>query len=234
MPRKTLLEICQEVVEGVKDIGVPSTIIGNAAPEAKLLKSMATKVGRELERGYNWQTLKRTHTFTTTVATAYDLPDDYRRPAPLTQWDRTGDKPLIGANNIGFQALQSGIIVGGGFHYFQVYGDQFNLSPAPSSGTAIAYDYYSSQFIENSNGDGLDDWVSDSNICRLDGDLMVLGVVYRYLSRQGAPFAEEKGDYLQAIQDLQADDTPAPLIDVGPSAPGLSYDNIPDGPWDLS
>lgn len=236
MPKKTLLAICQEVVEGVKDIGTPSTIIGNSAPEAVLLKRMATKVGRELERSYNWQALKREYDFTTTGDADYDPPSDLRRFVPLTGWDQTGSRPLVPANSIGFQALKSSIIVAGITYYFSYSQGQLHFSPVPPAGLDFAINYYSSQFIDTSASDdtGLDDWTADTNVCRLDGDLMVLGVTYRYLARQGAPFSEEKADYLQAIADLQYDDTPAPLIDTGPSPPVLPIGQIPDGNWNLS
>ena len=236
MPRKTLLQISQDAVNGVKDVAIPSTIINNSDPTAILLKSIATKVARELERGYNWQTLKREHTFTTDgIASAYVLPTDFRRFVPLTAWDRTGERPLIGASNSGWQGLQSGAMVSGVFYYFTVYGDRFRINPLPPSGLTMVFDYFSSQFIETSASDStaLDDWTADSNICRLDGDLMTLGVAYRYLNRQGAPFQEEKGDYMQAIKDLQFDDTPPPLVDFAPETPFKPPVNIPDGNWDI-
>jgi hypothetical protein len=236
MTTKTLLQICTEVVDGVKDVNTPSTIIGNTAPEAVLLKRMATKVGRELERGWNWQALKREHDFTTFGGADYDLPSDFRRFVPLTGWDRTGSRPLVAANSIGYQALKSSIIVSGITYYFEVSAGQLHFEPVPASGLDFAINYYSSQFIDTSASvtTGLDDWTADTNVCRLDGDLMVLGVTYRYLARQGAPYAEEKADYLQAIKDLQYDDTPATLIDTGPSAPMLPIGQISDGNWDLS
>jgi hypothetical protein len=233
MQKKTLLQICQDAVNGVKDIGVPTTIIGNSAPEAVLLKSMATKVGRELERGFNWQTLKREHTFTTTGVAAYDLPADYRRMAPLTAWDRSGDRPLAPTNLIGYQALKSGVVVSGINYFFHIIADQIQFTPTPPSGLAFALYYYSSQFIEDEDGAGQDDWELDEDVSRFDGDLMTLGVAFRYLNRQGAPCGEEKADYIQAIKDLQGDDQPMALIDTGPSMASLPYGNIPDSNWNL-
>jgi hypothetical protein len=236
MNRKTLLQICQDALSSVKDISTPTTIINNSATEAVLLKQMATKVGRELERGYNWQCLVREHTFTTSGVAAYALPTDYRRMAPITGWDRTGDRPLVATNLIGYQALKSGIVVSGINYFLNVYGNQFQFQPIPPSGLSFALFYYSSQFIDTSAIDatGLDDWTADANVCRFDGDLMTLGVTFRYLNRQGAPCGEEKADYIQAIKDLQGDDQPMSVIDTGPSVTGLPYGNIPDSSWSIS
>lgn len=230
----TLLEICQGAIDGVQDQPRPSTIIGNVAPAAILLKRCASDVGRELERGYKWQTLKREYTFATVASTSdYDFPAGIRRFADLTIWDRSGARPLVKVSNIGFQALKSGIYVSGVRWFFNVSNDQINLSPTPTAVYTFAFNYYTKQFCETSGGTGLDDWAADTDVSRLDENLMMLGVRYRYLSRQGLPFSEEKAEYLKAITDLLADDTPKGIIDVGRIAAAPRQVNVPDGGWDI-
>lgn len=46
----TLLTICQDAIEEIGGFQTPSTIIGNADNDAKLLLRCASRVGRELER----------------------------------------------------------------------------------------------------------------------------------------------------------------------------------------
>jgi hypothetical protein len=231
----TLLSICQDAIKGVQSTDTPTTIATNTGnPDAVLLKSCATDIGRALERGYKWQALKREYTFATVNGNAdYDFPTDIRRFADLTIWDRDGARPLVKVSNIGFQMLKSGIYVSGVRWYFNVSNDQLNLSPTPSGVVTMAFNYYSKQFCETAAGAGLDDWASDSDVSRLDDNLMTLGVRYRYLARQGLPYGEEKAEYLAAISDLRADDSPHPIIDVG-RIPGYEpQTNVPDGGWSI-
>jgi hypothetical protein len=231
----TLLGICQAAVEGVLNApSTPQTIVGNSSPDAVLLKRCASDVGRELERGWKWQVLEREYTFATVDGTAdYDFPDDIRRFSDLTVWDRTGARPLVRVSNISFQALKSGIYVSDVRWYFKVSANRINLNPTPSEIVTIAFNYYTKQFCETSGGTGLDDWAADTDVSRLDDHLMMLGVRQRYLARQGLAFAEEKAEYLKAISDLRADDSPKGIIDVGriPSQPAEI--NVPEGSWTL-
>lgn len=231
----TLLSICQDAIRGVQSTDVPSTIAANTSnPDAVLLKSCASDVGRALERGYKWQALKREYTFATEDGTAdYDFPSGIRRFVDMTLWDRDGDRPLVKVNDPTFQALKSGIYVSGVRWFFTVSNDQINLSPTPTAVYTFAFNYFTKQFCETSGGTGLDDWAADDDVSRLDDNLMTLGVRYRYLARQGLPYTEEKGEYLEAIKDLLADDRPHPIIDVGRIMADPYAVNIPDGGWNI-
>lgn len=230
----TLLSICQAAIEGVANTPTPSFITENPAPDARLLRRCASDIGRALERGYKWQALKREYTFDTVDTVAdYDFPAGIRRFADLTIWDRSSGRALVKVSNIGFQALKSGIFVSDVLWYFNVSNNQINLNPVPSSAVTIAFNYYTKQYCEDASGTGLDQWTNDTDVSRLDDNLMELGVRYRYLARQGLPYAEEKADYLAAISDLIADDTPKTIIDVGTIPMCPPEINVPEGSWGI-
>ncbi len=230
----TLLQICQDAAEGVQDVSVPSTIFGNSAPSARLLKSLAQDTGRSLERSYKWQALKREYNFATSDGvTGYDLPDDIRRFANMTLWSATDQWPLLDASDAAWRALQTGIVASGIRFFYSVFANRLNLDPAPgASPFTIVFDYYSKYFIETSGGTGIDRWAADTDVSRLDGNLMTLGIRYRYLARAGLPYDEEKAEFLDAIKHLIADDRPRPIINVG-MVPRYRPVNVPDGNWAL-
>jgi len=232
----TLLDISQEAMSGVLNYDVPSSIVNNPDPQAVLLLSCAKQVGRELSRGYNWQALKKPYSFTTSNGTeGYAVPSDFRRFCNLTLWSQTDHWPLIQASNVGWRELKSGIVISGVRYYFNVFGGMLNINPIPGSTTyTIAYDYYSKQYCTASDGvTWQNDWQADSDLPLLDFDLMVLGVRSKIKAKHGLPYAEEKGDYLQAIKDLLADDTPKSIIDVG-RLPNRNWPvNVPDANWNL-
>lgn len=228
----TLLDLCTETVDGLAGFEMPSTIIGNEDAVAVLLRSVATQVGRELVRLVNWQALKTAHSFATVAAvSAYSLPADYQRFANLTFWNTDEDQPLIGpVNGIDWAALNRGLTVLGIRYAFHVSGGFMNLTPTPTDVQNIGYDYYSRYFSTTALGAAQENWGADGDLWRLDPDIAVLGMRYRFRARKGLPFAEEKQDYAAAITALQFDDTPKPLIDVS-GVPRVRYTGIPDGNW---
>lgn len=230
----TLLQICVDAMEGVQENAVPSTIIGNSSPTAVLLKSCAQDVGRTLERGYKWQALFKTYTFATSDGvTAYDLPEEMRRFVNMSVWNSTEQEQLINVSNKRFRELQSGIVASEIEFSYSVRASQINLNPAPgATSLTIVFDYFTSYFCETSGGTGLDRWAADTDVSRLDGNLMTLGVRYRYLARQGLPYEEEKAEFISAISDLRADDQPLDIIDVS-VIPDVYPVNVADGSWSI-
>jgi hypothetical protein len=230
----TLLTICQDAIEGVQENAVPSTIIGNSSPVAVLLKSCAQDIGRSLERGYKWQALKKSYSFATSNGvTAYDVPEEMRRFVNMTIWSATDQWPLVNVSHKRFRELQSGIVLSSIRFQYEYSANQININPAPGADAVnIVFDYFTSYFCESSSGTGQDRWAADSDVSRLDGNLMTLGVRYRYLARQGLPYDEEKAEFLAAISDLRADDQPLTVIDVGVIPQGYPV-NVPDGNWSL-
>ena len=226
----TLLELCVEAIEGVDSFNAPSSIIGNDDPTAVLLKSAATKVGRELARDTRWQVLQSDYSFATVAATPnYALPADIQRTSSLTFWNVTEGRPLIGPQSaISWAALTRGIFSSVINYSMRVKGGFLYLSPTPTSIQTIGYDYYSKYFCTNPGGTPIANWATDSDIWRLDPDLLVLGIQYHFRADKGLPFAKQQADYASAVMSLQFDDTPKALIDVTGVCRGR-WDDIPDG-----
>jgi hypothetical protein len=231
----TLLSICTDAMEGVQDVAVPTSIVGNTSPTAKLLKSCAQDIGRFLERKYTWQALKKEYTFATSDGvTAYDIPEELRRFANMTIWSDTDQWSLKLTGDRGWRTLQSGIVAPSIRFFYSVFANQININPDPGA-TAynIVFDYYTKYFCESSGGTGQDRWAADTDVCRLDDNLMVLGVRYKYLERNGLPFDEDKASFLEACTDLLADDRPREIIDVSAITQTTVPANISDGSWNL-
>ena len=230
----SLLEICQDAIAGVQDNAIPSTIIGNSSPLSMLLKVCAQDVGRSLERAYKWQALKKSYSFATSDGvTAYDVPEEMRRFVNMSIWSATDQWPLINVGHARYRELLSGIVVSSIRFQYEFSANQINLNPAPAADSVnIVFDYFTSYFCETSGGTGLDRWAADTDVSRLDGNLMSLGVRYRYLARQGLPYEEEKAEFLSAISDLRADDQPLSVIDVGVIGQAWPV-NVSDGSWGI-
>jgi hypothetical protein len=225
----SLLEIATEAIEGIDSFNAPSTIIGNDDATAVLLKNVATQVGREIVRESSWQALKTPYTFATVAGvSAYSLPVDYQRLASFTFWNTSEGRPLSGPlSATDWAAVTRGLLAYGFNYAFSVHNNYLNITPTPSSVQNIGYDYFSRYFCTTSLGVAIPNWAADGDLWRLDPDLAVLGMRYRFRARKGLPFAEEKADYDAAIAGLRYDDTPKRLIDI--SGVCRRYDNLPEG-----
>jgi hypothetical protein len=228
----SLLEICQDAIRDVKGYYIPTTIVNNDDDAAVQLLRAATKTGRELVAKVRWQALLAEHTFATVPATSsYSLPTDYQAFANLTMWDRSNDWEMLGpATPRIWQTLQSATVSAGVRNWFRIAGNFFQLYPVPSDVRTIAYDYYSRYYCSSSGGTAQEDWAADTDLSRIDGELMTLGVCFYFKKSEGLPFAEEKSDYIAAILDYQSDDTPKGRIDLAAGSPLVNplIGNLPE------
>ena len=230
----TLLEICQEAVETLIGLNVPTTIATNTGdPDAVGLLTAAKATGRELARKYSWQALITPSTFATVAGTSqYAIPADFQRFVNDTFynvsqfWQLNG--PLLPS---AWAFLNRGLAPTTYLYDFTVRGNFINLQPVPSSVQTIGYDYYTKQYSTTPGGTAQDNWLTDDDLPRLYPDLFVLGVRYRFRRYKELPYADDKQDYYDAIADHIFDDTPKATTSLsgtsGGAVPSLpNYDIV--------
>lgn len=112
-----------------------SSYVGATSPAARQYVSLFKFIGDELLKNPgSWSQLKRTYVFTTqTGVSLYQLPGDYWRLLPGTQWGVTNQIPLAGPLSNAQLAFQTyGVLVTGPFSGWQINGAQgyiYNTSP---------------------------------------------------------------------------------------------------------
>jgi hypothetical protein len=224
----TLLTICQTVLRETGKFQVPSTIVSNADPTAVQLLALANRTGRTLANDLRWQVLLSTYTFATVASTAnYSLPSDFGRFANLTQWDRTNDNPVRGpVTAMEWEYLQSsGFGASSIFDkVFRIAGNYFAIYPTPdTSDETIAFQYYSKNWITNKTA-----FSADDDTALIDEDLIILGTKWRWLQAKGDSFENEKLEYQQRLDSLQAGDGGRDVIRFGSRFVENGAGNIPD------
>lgn len=216
----TLLTICQDALKEIGGINVPDTIVSNEDPTAIQLLALANRTGRELALDYKWQGLLSTHTFSTVDGTsAYAMPSDFHAIANRTAWDRTNDWKLQGpASKMAWERLQSSAITSSGLRsWFRIQGGQFNLYPTPTSVRTIAFQYYQKTFVSESGGSDKAAFTLDNDTARIDEDLLLLGVKFRFKAAKGLISDPERMEYESRKNALQIADKGAATIDFGGS-----------------
>lgn len=204
---------------------VPSTIVGNSDGTAVRCLALANRAGRAIGLDHAWQALLTSHTFNTSNGTAdYALPTPFHRFANLTQWDQTNNEVLRGpVSPSEWNVLtQSAVVVGSPLcSYFRIAGNLFSITPTPTSTRTIGYDYYSAYWVQ-----GKTEFTADADIPVIDADLLTLGLRWRLLAALGDSFENERAEYLERLNALQAKDGGRDAIRFG-SARVDPYGNLP-------
>lgn len=222
----TLLSICQDALKDVGNQLVPSAIVNNGDATAELCLSLVNRLGRELALKHDWEMLLEEHTVATAQGTAsYALPADFRKFARLTQWDRVRDERVAGpVSPSQWQALQG---TAPGRSHFRVRGGMLHLHPTPTAGGTFAFEYYSRHWCAAADGTGRDAFAADTDVARLDGELIILGLKARFLRSRGEPYDDALIDFNGYRDTLVANDNGPGSIRFGVRAAGFAA-NIPD------
>lgn len=235
----TLLAIITDAVDQIGNIARPSAVYTNTDETIVRMLALSNREGRDLSRAANWTILQKLHTFSTVASTAeYNLPSDFDRLLPDTEWNRSTYRPIAGP--LGpepWQAIKSGLIGSGvvGQRYRIYKSDSstsrtFRLDPTPSAVETIAFEYISTNWCASSGGTAQSAWAADTDVNILDRDLLTLGLIVRFKRAVGLEYASEADEYAQIFARTKAQDRPSPTISMVPR-PGirlLDASNVPE------
>lgn len=212
----TLLSICAAAATEA-GFTAPATIVGSSDPDAIRLLALAKRELRELARYCPWQALTAEHTFTS-VATAIQtssIPSDFDWIVPETCWDRTQYTELLGPKTgQEWQRIQVNTTALGYGRFFRIRGDSFLIHPAPTAGHTIAYEYVINTPCESSGAVAQSTWLADTDVGRIDEDLLAMGVRWRFKRLVGVSYDTDLNEYLSAIADAARRDNDPPTRGV--------------------
>lgn len=235
----SLLTIIQAACDRI-GLARPSQVIGSSDQQTRSLFGLTNQEGRELATRFNWQALTKEKTFTTVAAAAQTgaVPSDFDRFIDGTMWNRTTRDLIVGPMNAqewqGMQATVAPNVLKG----FRVRGSDILLTPTPSAGQTVAYEYVSKWWIGTaaSTTATLDEFAADTDIVYLKDEIIVLGVVWRFLRSRGLDYSEAFRSYELAVNRERARDGGSPVLVMG--GPSDYYRapkaQVPDGSWNLT
>lgn len=223
----TLLSHIQAVADEV-GIPRPSAVITSADTQIQQLLQLSNREGRQLAQEHDWTILQRLATVTTANGTAeYDLPTDYSRLVPQTEWDRSALLPMRGPMDPReWQDIKSGGIGSGitGTRYriyrsstAGTFARKFTVDPTPTTAETLTFEYISTYWLTDTGGStGRDAWAADTDIPLLDFDLLTLGVIIRFRRAKGLDFTSEADEYQQMFARKTGQDRPAKILSLTP------------------
>lgn len=122
--------------------------------------------------------------------------------------------PLIGPLSISDRTfMESGGMTM--LYGFFVQNDRLYITSPTSDNQVLRFAYISKHWLKSEKGDGLERATEGTDTPVLDARLLTLGVVMRWLSRNGLPYQQEFLNYDHAKRQLQAADTPKAVLSAG-------------------
>lgn len=206
----------------------PDSVISNTEQNAVTLLSFANQEGIELARRATWQALTKEQTFVTVAAAAQtsSIPSDFEWYIPETMFNRTSRRRVVGPlSSEEWQQIQSSLITRVN-PAFRIRGNTILITPTPTAGNTVAYEYISNQWCESSGGTDQSAWAADTDVGLLDEELMTLGIVWRWKKAKGFDYSEEFRTYeLQVAQKILRDGSKQRL-----SMDRVPADRVPHAP----
>lgn len=236
----TLLSIIKDGLSECGDTPIPASVINNDDETAQKALAIVKGLGRDLLREYKWPALKTTYTFVTVPnQPGYALPADLQRIVPNTVWDRTAKWRLNGpATDSQWQRLQSGLVTSLQRLWFRFEGSNIVLGPTPTDVRTIAFDYYKNTWVSSAGGAPQNTFLADTDIPVFmpNGnaeDLLRLGLIYKWKSSSSLPYADDKANYISAIDADTFDSQAFGKIDVTGMRRHGRDGNLPDSGYGL-
>jgi hypothetical protein len=194
----TVLELVQSAADELS-LARPSDIVDTTEDNTaqKLIRHL-TRTCKQLSSEYDWVRLRREKTFTTVAAAEQTgaVPVDFQRFVKDTIWNRTTRARIYGPIPVSEWQARQAIVISGPCSNFVMRGTSFLISPTPSAGWTVAYEYITKYIgVAVDGATERTTFTADDDETYFDDELVILGVVWRYRKAEGLDYSEEFREY---------------------------------------
>ena len=230
----TLLTICQDAANLI-GITAPDAVTSSTDTSTIQLEACANQEGRSQVQKYSWEVLIQEGSHTTIAAESQGamttIATDFGRFSNQTLWNRTTDRRYYGPITAAKWQQILAVVSGGITNYFRIRGGNLLMHPTPTAGESVKFEYVSKNWVDTSGGStaNADKFSGDSQTTVLEEELVVLGVVWRFLKLKGLPYDQQFVDYQNSMAEYSKHDGASPILRMaGPSRVILAL-NEPEG-----
>lgn len=232
------LSLLQIVQAACKRIGIlsPNAAFGSTDQQIIQLVSLCEEEGQELAARYPWQALQYEATFTTVAAQVQTavaaVTTGFNYIVNDTIWNRTLRRPVYGPNSEQEWQQKKAIQLNGPFNSFRIIQDAINFYPNPAAGQTCAFEYITKNWITTSIAGVSSVWTNDADTPKLDDQIIVLGLIWRWKQAKKLDYAEDFAKYERRVMDATTRDAGKPTLNLG----GTTYEIqpailVPRGSW---
>lgn len=226
----TLLTVIQKACDAMGLVR-PSAVVSSTDQQVRQLYALANEEGEELARSYNWQALRIEQTFTTVAANAQPgaVPADWDRFINNSFFNRTQRREIIGPiTPQQWQSIQAQPALNRVYLAFIERGGSFLVTPTPSAGDLVAYEYISNNWALSASSTPQSSFLADTDTTLLSERLMQLGIRWRFLSAKGLDYGEAMKTYEREKETKQARDGASGIL-TSTGVDTYIQTNIPEG-----
>lgn len=223
----SLLTMIQDVTAELS-LTRPTAVIASTDPQMLLLVRLANNEGRALAGRHNWQALTTEASFTTVAQASQtsSIPSDFDRLIPETMFNRTTNRRVHGPIDVSeWQEIQSSLVTRVN-PAFRIRGGVILITPNPTAGQSVYYEYISKNWCQSSGGTAQAAWAVDSDTGKLNEYLMTLGIIWRFRATSGLDISAQLADYERAVTDAILRDGSKRSISLSAG----QYNRIPGSP----
>jgi hypothetical protein len=234
----SLLTIVQSACNRIGILS-PTQVVGNTDQQIIQMLALCNEEGEELANRVNWTALQTNATFTTLATESQGaiatIAPGLNRIVNDTIYNRNLRRPVFGPLSEQEFAEAKAMNINGPWNRFLIQGGILKFNPPPVAGQTCAFDYITSYWCTDATGvTGRSAWSLDSDIAKLNENIIALGLIWRFKAAKGLDYAEDYNKYERRVIDGFARDGGKPTLSMngGPSSymPNIA---IPAGSWSL-
>ena len=145
-------------------------------------------------------------------------------------WNRTTNRKYYGPiTDAQWQRLKA-TVSSGVTNYFRIRGNLLIIQPNPTVSQSVFFEYISKNWvIASGSSANADKFTGDSQTTVLVEDLVILGVVWRFLKIKGLPYDQQYLEYQTRLADYQMHDGAKPILRMSGPMAGILAVNEPEG-----
>lgn len=162
----------------------------------------------------------------------YDLPSDWMKQIPQTEWDRTNRWPLMGPQSPqDWQSFKSGIVYAGPRERFRILQNTVAVNPMPPNGLIFAFEYISKAWVIGADGTPKNSFTADTDTAIFPDSLLITGLKAQWKAAKGLDGTHDLGEFRSLLEVCKAQDKSSPRLSLSPYGGNvlLSTNNIQDG-----
>jgi hypothetical protein len=227
----SVLTIVQDA-SAAQGLTQPSTIESASDSQTVKMLSLLNRLGRQLDRSFDWQRLIRETSFTTDGSSEYTISS---APISITDlanllhpflYDRTDNKVIIGIGDNEYQLRKMYNLGAISRYRFRLFNDKLQFDDPVPTNHNIYFEYKTKNWVIPETGSDKSAFNLDGDTSYLDEELLTLGLIYKFKNEQGLTYDEEFREYQEFLNKLKDQDRSEQLVSL--ASKYYSSLNIPD------
>jgi hypothetical protein len=146
----------------------------------------------------------------------FDLPSDWNRQIPQTEWNRTQRWALLGPRSAQeWQTYKSGIVSAGPRQRYRILENQLCINPSPPDNQTLSFEYISNGWVNGVDGIAKTEVTQDTDTFIFSDSLLITGLKAQWLVAKGLDASFSLGEFRYLLEQEKSTNKSAPVLSTG-------------------